>query len=253
MQEFILNGDGNNSLWLMDEKDNDVIYPAQAVITDKTYFEELMSELKDTSTYVIKEDTIIKDLGGSHTTNEHVLYYVDGTACKYGEIYDDYYFDHGHRYRTEKRHFKKYINPRGELFRVLNRKFADYEQLLLLFQTLGFNTSKEARLQELRKAREMFDKLSSSNLDSDTIKLILNRFWPSFGLFATEGLKCIDFEADGSTKYSLEELRNIIKASVKANVKHHKDIDALLKHEENARENTMTLSLARNIHNSLNK
>lgn len=253
MQEFILNRDGNNSLWLMDEKNNDIIYPAQAVITDKDYFEELMSELKDVSQYVIRENTIIKDLGGSKTTDEHILYYVDGTACKYGEIYDDYYFEHGHRYRTEKRSYKKYINPRGELFRVLNRKFDNQEQLLLLFQTLGFNTSKEERLQELKKVREMFNKLTTSNLDSDTVKLILNRFWPSFGLFATEGLKCIDFEADGSTKYSLEELRSIIEASVRANVKHHKDIDTLLKHEENARENTMTLSLARNIHNTLNK
>ena len=46
---------------------------------------------------------------------------------------------------------------------------------------------------DLYESKEFFEKLKSSGLDDETIKVILNKMWPSFGLFATEGLDCIDF------------------------------------------------------------
>lgn len=250
MKEYI-RGDGNNSLWLMDEENNDIIYPAKAVITNQSMYNELVEELKDMSSYIIQNSTHITDSPMSITKDEHIVYYVDGHAVKYGETYDHNYYERGMNCVERRRSMSRYISPTSELFRVLSTKFDKDEQLLLLFNSYNIHLNKEERLSEIKKVRDFFDKLKSSGLDDETIKIILNKMWPSFGLFATEGLSCIDFEIDGETKYSLSKLRDIIRYSVSANVSHHSDIDVLLKHENVARENTMTLSLAKHINSSL--
>lgn len=250
MKEFI-RGDGNNSLWLMEEENNDIIYPAKAVITDQSVYNELIEELKNMSSYIIQDSTHVTDSVMSITKDEHVVYYTNGHVYKYGETYDHNYYERGMKCVEHRRALTKYISPFGELFRVLTTKFDSDEQLLLLFNSYNSHLSKESRLSEIKKIRDFFDKLKSSGLDDETIKVILNKMWPAFGLFATEGLNCIGFEIDGETKYSLSKLRDIIKYSVSANVSHHSDIDALLKHESVARENTMTLSLAKQINSSL--
>ena len=250
MKEYI-RGDGNNSLWLMEENDNDIIYPAKAIITNQTLYNELLDELKNMSSYVLQENKHITDSVMSITNDEHIIYYVDGHAVKYGETYDHNYYERGTKCVERRRSMSRYVSPTSELFRVLTTKFLEDEQLLLLFNSYNIHLNKEERLNEIKKVKEFFEKLKSSGLDDETIKIILNKMWPSFGLFATEGLDCIDFVIDRETKYSLSKLRDIIKYSVGANVKHHSDIDVLLKHENAARENTMTLSLAKHINSSL--
>ena len=76
---------------------------------------------------------------------------------------------------------------------------------------------------------------------------------PNFGLFATEGLECITFEPINDIKYNLKDLRDIIKASVRANVKHNPEIDTILSQKTDAVDNTMVLSLARDINGFVNK
>ena len=94
MKEYI-RGDGNNSLWLMEENDNDIIYPAKAIITNQTIYNELLDELKNMSSYVLQENKHITDSVMSITNDEHIIYYVDGHAVKYGETYDHDYYERG--------------------------------------------------------------------------------------------------------------------------------------------------------------
>lgn len=238
-----INLNGNNLLWFCNEDDNDIIFPAKAIITDKDYYDELMNRLKRISTFVIKENTILKN-NPSLTSDEHVIYYTNGIAAVYGEEYE---YNH-----SISRSYKQYLMPHGEAFRVFNRDFIKDEQLLLLFRSLGFNNTKEARLQALKDVKDLFEKLKYSNLDNETIKRLFINSYPSFGIFSCEMLRCIDFEQEHDIQYNTKELRNIIESSKQANVKYHSDIDKLLQNVENAKENTMVLSYAREIHNHLN-
>ena len=233
--------DGNNSLWFCKEDNSDIIYPAKAIITNEEYYNELMEKLKRVYTFILKESTFLKN-NYSYTSDEHIIYYTNGIASVYGEECSF----------LKSRSYKQYLIPHGEAFRVLNMDFNKDEQLLLLFRTLNFNLAKEDRLPALKDVKDLFEKLKYSNLDNDTIKRLFINSYPSFGVFSCEMLKCIDFVQENNEQYSISELRNIIKVCEKAYVKYHTDIDKLLLHEENAKENTMVLSYAREIHNHLN-
>ena len=234
--------DGNNSLWFCEEDNTDIIYPAKVIITDKKYYDELLEKLKRIYTFILKDSTFLKN-SHSFTSDEHTIYYTSGIASVYGEECS----------LLNSRSYKQYLIPHGEAFRVLNMDFNKDEQLLLLFRTLNFNLTKEDRLQALKDVKELFEKLKYSNLDNDTIKRLFISSYPSFGVFSCEMLKCIDFEHVDNIQYCVSDLKYIIKSCENSFIKHPSDIDKLLKHEENAKENTMVLSYAREIHNHLNK
>ena len=243
----------NNLIWLADENDSDIIYTSKLVVTDEDKYGELLSYLKDYSNFVLASNDFVEN-PCVFTDEECIIHYLVGdNSVKYDVGHSSTVYRDGNKFNVEKRRRMYYRNPRANLLKILYKSFYENSQLLSLFSSLDFNRSKGEQVLQMKAMKELINKLKESNLDVENIKFILNSMCPNFGLFATEGLECITFEPINDIKYNLKDLRDIIKASVRANVKHNPEIDTILSQKTDAVDNTMVLSLARDINGFVNK
>lgn len=150
---------GNSSILVIDEYSfNPVLKEERIVITDKDKYNVLLKELRDLSSC-----------------------YVDTFNAEYSCILgvnSDY----------------SRFNPRESLYRLVSGEFGEYFSLFSLFKYLVNMTPYDLEKEWEWIWRVANNLLNDSSLSKDDLVKVFKRMYPAFGLFATEGLNCIDFE-----------------------------------------------------------
>lgn len=211
----------NNSIWLIKEKEPNMLLEGRLVVSNPELWKETTLKLNDISNYIATgEIPDIKNCDGG------VLYTNFGAIERLMD-------GHGNPFT------RKYMNPQWFVNKLLTGTINP--GLLGLFATLEYGWDKVES--EFECAKAVINELESSSLSGETIKTILQKMWPNFGIYATDGLDCTEIKIE--KRYDLHGLETAIHISKEHGIEVSSELREIFGMKEGASTNGKVLTLAR--------
>lgn len=241
--ETFKEGQELQGIWLVNEKNPDILLKSRIVVSDATLLNELVEELKDLDTYIF----------GGKITEDYLSYRcVEHNPVQLNTSYGAVQFENFCNERQTWHTILCYVNPRSTVTQLLTKDSSFDGDLLTLFDTNSSGDCRDNYLQELESAKVLIKKLEecllNGYLDKYSIEHIIKSMWPNFGFYASEVFNCTDIETIEESNCNINELyAEVKKCKAKGNAVSNSISDRIEQYDL-ALNNGKVLSLGKQVH-----